>query len=102
MTTQTRLCRSRSKTMACAIVLLLPVNDTLGQNYPIHPIRILTSDAGGGSDIITRIIAQGISAPMGQPAIVDNRPGGVIAGEAVMKAPPDGYTLLYYGNSLWL
>jgi tripartite-type tricarboxylate transporter receptor subunit TctC len=73
-----------------------------GQAFPGKPIRIVTSDAGGGSDIVARSIAQGITAPLGQPVIVENRAGGVIAGEMVSKAAPDGHTLLYYGNTLWL
>ena len=77
-------------------------NVVVAQSFPARPIRIVTSDAGGGSDIVARAIAQGISVPFGQPVIVENRAGGVIAGEAVSKAPADGYTLLYFGNALWL
>lgn len=72
------------------------------QSFPTKPIRIVTSDASGGSDIITRVIAQGISPALGQPVVVENRGGGVIAGETVAKAPPDGHTLLFYGGTLWL
>ncbi len=77
-------------------------NVVVAQNFPTRPVRVVTSDAGGGSDIILRAIAQGISGPLGQPVVVENRPGGVIAGEAVSKAAPDGYTLLYFGPALWL
>lgn len=73
-----------------------------GEPYPNRPIRIVTSDAGGGSDIVVRIIAQAVSGPLGQQVVVDNRGGGVIAGEIVSKAAPDGYTLIYYGSTLWL
>jgi tripartite-type tricarboxylate transporter receptor subunit TctC len=82
---------------ACAVA-----NGAHAQNFPAKPIRIVTSDASGGSDIITRVIAQGISPPLGQPVVVENRGGGVIAGETVAKAPPDGHTLLFYGGTLWL
>ena len=47
-------------------------------------------------------VATGLTAALGQPAVVDNRAGGVIAGEFVARAAPDGYTLLVYGNTLWL
>ncbi len=73
-----------------------------GQAYPDKPIRIVTSDSGGGSDIVARVIAQAVSAPLGQQVVVDNRGGGVIAGEIVSRAQPDGYTLIYYGSTLWI
>lgn len=73
-----------------------------GQAYPNKPIRIVTAAAGGNNDGTARIIAQGISGPLGQPLIVDNRPNGVIPGEIVSRAAPDGYTLLVYNNGFWL
>lgn len=73
-----------------------------GQAYPNKPIRIVTAAAGGNNDGSARIIAQGISGPLGQPMIVDNRPNGVIPGEIVSRAAPDGYTLLVYNNGFWL
>ena len=73
-----------------------------GQEYPNRLIRVLTSPPGGGSDFVSRLIAQGITGPLGVPVVIDNRPGGTIAGETVAKATPDGYTLLYYGSALWL
>ena len=69
-----------------------------GQNYPNKPIRIVTAGVGGGSDFTARLVAQKISAPLGQPVIVDNR-SGVVQGEIVSRAPPDGYTLLLAGGT---
>src|ERR1700687_3959927 len=73
-----------------------------GQRYPARPIRLLTAGAGGGSDIAARVIAQGLSAKLGQPVVVDTRVGGVIIAEIAAKAAPDGYTLLVYSSGLWV
>jgi len=51
---------------------------------------------------VARLIAQGISGPLGQPVIIDNRSSGVVPAELVAKAPPDGYTLIGTSNVLWL
>ena len=83
-------------------MLVVGIGAASAQTYPAKPVRIVTSDAGGGSDIVARVIAQGVSGPLGQPVLVENRGGGVIAGEMVAKAPPDGHTLLFYGGTLWL
>ncbi len=71
-----------------------------GQSYPVKPIRIITAAAGGGSDFATRLIATPLGPALGQQVIVDNR--GVIAADIAAKAPPDGYTLLLSGPTLWL
>ncbi len=70
------------------------------QNYPNKPIRIVTSEPGGGNDIVARLVAEGLTASLGQRVIVDNR--GIIAAEIAAKATPDGYTLLIYGSNIWL
>jgi tripartite-type tricarboxylate transporter receptor subunit TctC len=72
------------------------------QTFPIKTVRIVTSDPGGGSDVIVRTIAPAMSVALGQPIVVDNRAGGVIAGDFVSKSAPDGYTLIFYANTLWL
>ncbi|CAN1501884.1 PBP2_Bug27 domain containing protein [Burkholderiaceae bacterium] len=67
-------------------------------NYPNKPIRlILGFGAGGGTDVITRALAQKMTEILGQPVVVENKAGanGNIAAELVAKAPADGYTLLY-------
>ena len=83
-------------------LMVLGTGVASGQDYPNKPIRIVAGSAGGGADFATRIIAQGISGPLGQQVIADNRPGAIIQGEIVSKAPPDGYTLLLSGSSHWL
>ena len=83
-------------------LLLLGTAAAGAQEYPAKTVRIVASEAGGGGDFVARLMAQGLIAAFGQQVVVENRGGGVIAGELVAKSPPDGYTLLLYGNTLWL
>jgi tripartite-type tricarboxylate transporter receptor subunit TctC len=72
------------------------------QAYPSRPVRIILGFAPGQAiDIVTRIIGQWLSEQLGQQFIIENRPGagGNIATEAVVRAPPDGYTLLAIGSN---
>ena len=67
------------------------------QSYPIKPVRLIVGFApAGGTDITARLIGQWLSERLGQQFIIENRPGAGsnIATEAVVRAPPDGYTLL--------
>ncbi|HKU70211.1 MAG TPA: tripartite tricarboxylate transporter substrate binding protein [Burkholderiales bacterium] len=70
------------------------------ENYPSKVIRIVAPATGGGSDVVGRMLAPGLSAQLGQQVIVDNR--GAIASEIVAKSPSDGYTLLVNGSPMWL
>src|SRR5215218_3646620 len=66
-------------------------------DYPDHAIKMIVPfAAGGGTDVLARIIAQNLNNKWGQPVVVENQPGasGAIGTRAVMKAAPDGYTLL--------
>ena len=72
------------------------------QSYPTRPVRLIVGfPAGGGSDILGRVIGQWLSERLGQSFVIENRPGAGsnIATEAVVKAPSDGYTLLLAGAS---
>ena len=63
--------------------------------YPNKPIRVITSEPGGGSDFVVRLIVQGLGNSLGQPFVIDNRGGNnVILGQLLVQAPADGYTLL--------
>src|SRR5215831_26189 len=67
------------------------------QAYPTRAVRIVApTGPGGGPDILARLIGPWLSERLGQPFVIDNRPGGGtnIGTEAVVRAPPDGYTLL--------
>src|SRR5437588_10057724 len=70
------------------------------QGYPTRPIRFIAGFAAGGAvDIVARLMGQWLSERLGQPVVIENRPGagGNIAVDAVVNAPPDGYTLLLAG-----
>src|SRR6266550_6969252 len=67
------------------------------QDYPNKPIRIIVGyAAGGGNDIIVRVMQPEMSKGLGQPVVVENKPGAqsIIAAETVARAAPDGYTIL--------
>jgi tripartite-type tricarboxylate transporter receptor subunit TctC len=99
-----KLSRRRALHVAAAgtVALLMVPSIASAQTYPARPVRIVVGFAAGGTgDILARLIGQWLSERFGQPIIVDNRPGGGgnISAEAVVRAPPDGYTLLQVGTS---
>jgi tripartite-type tricarboxylate transporter receptor subunit TctC len=89
-------------TLSVALTIYAPARAAEVDRYPSRPIRIVTSEIGGGLDFVARLVAQGLTANLGQQVIVDNRPSGVFTGSIVSKASPDGYTLLFNGSSFWL
>ena len=79
----------------------LSASPALAQEFPTKPIKlIVAANAGGGSDALARITADFLQRRLGQPVVVDNRPGasGSLGAEYVNKASPDGYTLLFTAN----
>ena len=87
-----------------AAAATLPVSSRFGwaQSYPTRPVRIVVGFAAGvGVDILARLIGQWLSERLGQPFIIENRPGAGtnIGTEVVVKAPPDGYTLLLVNSA---
>jgi tripartite-type tricarboxylate transporter receptor subunit TctC len=86
--------------IAGAAALSASSRTTRAQTYPSRPVRWVVGFApGGGNDIVARLMGQWLSERTGQPFIIENRPGGGtnIATEAVVNAPPDGYTFLLAG-----
>ena len=72
------------------------------QAYPSRPVRwVIGFPAGGGADIVARIMARWLSERLGQQVIIENKPGAgmIIATQTVVNSPPDGYTLLWVGTS---
>lgn len=70
--------------------------------FPNKPIRVIASGAGGAGDFAGRLIAAELTQRLGQQIVIDNRPGGVTPGEILVKAQPDGYTLMMVGFVVWL
>ena len=70
------------------------------QSYPNKAVRIIVPAATGGPDIVARVIGAQLQTQMGQPFVVENRPGanGIVGADAVAKAAPDGYTLMVYSS----
>jgi len=93
---------TKSALSLAAAALFMAAASGSAQEFPSKTMRIVASEAGGGGDFIARLVAQGLTSAFGQQVVVENRGGGVIAGDLVAKSPPDGYTLLLYGNTLWL
>jgi tripartite-type tricarboxylate transporter receptor subunit TctC len=86
----------RSVATLLATVLLLPAATTLAQDWPQRPVRIIAPfGVGGTADIVSRFVADHLSATFKQQFIVENRTGagGAIGAQAIAKAEPDGYTL---------
>lgn len=82
---------------AAGIVLALAAAGAAAQRYPSKPIRMVIPFAAGGfSDVVGRIVGQKLAESVGQPVVIDNRPGasGLLGTDIVVKSQPDGYTLL--------
>ena len=91
----------RAALAAAALAALTPLRGARAQQYPDRPIKwIVPYAAGGGSDVLARLVGTNLSNRLGQPVVIDNRPGGAtnIGAEAAAKSPPDGYTVFTADN----
>src|SRR4249920_333241 len=87
---------------AWLLALALCAVPAQAQQYPSKPIRLIVGfPPGGSADPTTRIMGQALSEQMGQPVIVDNRPGAdsALAAEQMTRIAPDGYTIMFASNS---
>jgi tripartite-type tricarboxylate transporter receptor subunit TctC len=90
------------KRIAIAVLCLIACAQAFAQAYPSRPVKIIVPyGAGGPADIYARFIGAKLSEAMGQPFVVEDRPGGgaVVGTDAVAKSAPDGYTLLMMSNT---
>jgi tripartite-type tricarboxylate transporter receptor subunit TctC len=104
--------REAMSQLRCAVLLVsagaaaIGAGSVCGQTgvagYPHKSIRIVTGEPGGGLDFATRLVVQGITGPLGQTVVVENRGGGPVLVDIVVKAAPDGYTLLLHASNIWL
>ena len=101
MTRSRRLAAALLLGAACSAALAQPVNTPAGP-WPVRPVRIMVgASAGGGTDVIARLLGDKLAPVFGQAFVVENRPGAAntIASDLTAKAPPDGYTLLVGTNT---
>ena len=94
---------SRGVFRACLALLLLSLSvRSWSQDYPAHPVKIIVPfGVGGPADIYARFLGVKLQEALGQPFVVEDRPGGgsIVGSEAVAKSAPDGYTLLMMSNT---
>jgi tripartite-type tricarboxylate transporter receptor subunit TctC len=87
---------------AVAGLLLTSCCASHAATFPAKPIRLVVSAAGGAGDFAARLIAADLTPRLGQQVVIDNRPGGVTPADILVKAQPDGHTLMMVGFVVWL
>ena len=88
-------------TIAAALLAFNSAAQT--ERYPLKPLRFVTAEVGGGNDYSSRVIAAGLTSALGQQVVVENRGGTPVNSvDSVMRAAPDGYTLLLNGSNMWM
>lgn len=88
--------------MKAILVLLLTATSAVAQTYPTKPVRILIAQApGSATDVISRVVGNRLSEALGQPVVIETKPGagGALGTEAAARSAPDGYTLFMANNS---
>jgi tripartite-type tricarboxylate transporter receptor subunit TctC len=94
---------TRRLLLGAAAAPTLPMTLRAQETWPTRPLReVIAFPPGGSSDIIARMVADHLSRRLGQPVVAENRPGGgaMIAAEAVVRAPPDGNTIMFASSTL--
>ncbi|HEX2824952.1 MAG TPA: tripartite tricarboxylate transporter substrate binding protein [Burkholderiales bacterium] len=92
---------NRGQILVALAIALAATGAAFAQNYPARPIRMVVPFApGGGTDVIARYVAAGMTESMGRQVVVDNRAGanGIVGTEIVARSAPDGYTLLFVSS----
>jgi len=87
--------------LVAALAMLAYVAPAATQNFPSKLVRIAATEAGGGGDIVMRLLTPELNKLWGQPVVVENR-NSILSNEFVHKSPPDGHILLINSSSLWL
>src|SRR6185369_13373114 len=98
----TRVMRTRNCLAALIALLVLAAQPSNAQQYPSRPVTIVVPfAAGGGSDLLARLVAQKLEEKLGKPFIIENRPGAAttLAAMQVVRGAPDGYTLMQAPSS---
>ena len=96
-TTTFRATMTRATVLPLLCILGSAAASAQAPSWPVRPVRIVVPFSGAGTaDLLTRIVADKLSTALGQPFVVEDRPGagGIIGQETVMRAAPDGYTLV--------
>src|SRR5882757_1983103 len=84
------------RVFVAAIIGLAALSEAVAQPYPNRPIKMVVPFAPGGADVMARLVGDQITAALGQPVVIENRPGGAggtVGTKFVTTADPDGYTL---------
>src|SRR5580693_4029984 len=99
------LTRTFAQSLIIVVALACGAVAASAQTYPTRTIHLLLGlPPGGAADVTARLLAHGLEEKLGQPVVVENKPGsgGNLVGEIVAKSPPDGYTLLVGPDSLFV
>lgn len=103
MTTALKTTRRGFQKVAIACAAMLAAGGAMAQSFPDKPIKIVVgAPAGGTADVLARVIGEGLTPMLGQPVIVDNKPGaaGIIGLQELLKSPRDGHTLMIAVNGI--
>lgn len=103
MTTVLQTTRRGFQRVAIACAAMVAVGGAMAQNFPDKPIRIVVGwPPGGTADMIARVVGEGLAQQLGQPVIVDNKPGaaGTLGLQELLRSPRDGYTLMVGINGM--